>query len=76
MNITRLYQAFVTVGPHVHGGPEAYFEDLSHVTFIAKSFLYCTQTLIIDGVVVCALSAASRTRRVFPYLCVINQPYR
>ncbi|RDX45774.1 hypothetical protein OH76DRAFT_932893 [Lentinus brumalis] len=52
VNITRLYQAFVTVGPHVHGGPEAYFEDLSHVTFIAKSFLYCTQTLIIDGVVI------------------------
>ncbi|KAI0702359.1 hypothetical protein C8T65DRAFT_741524 [Cerioporus squamosus] len=52
INIIRIYQAFVTVGPHVYGGPEACFEELSHATFLVKSCLCCTQTLIIDGVVI------------------------
>ena len=55
MNIARLYEGFLTVGPHLRGGPEAYFADVSQATFITKSCLYNAQTLILDGVVVSTL---------------------
>ena len=54
-NTARLYQGFLTVGPHIPGGPEAYFRDVSQPTFITKSCLYNLQTLILDAVVVGSL---------------------
>lgn len=52
VNIARIYRGFVTVGPFVPGGPEAWFNAVSDPTFVAKSVFYNTQTLILDAVVV------------------------
>ena len=52
VNISRVYQGFISKGPFVDGGPEAYFADVSEPTFVIKSCLYNVQTLILDAVVV------------------------
>ena len=52
MNTARVYQGFITVGPFLAGGPEAYFGDVSTTTFVTKSCVYNAQTLILDAVVV------------------------
>ncbi|KAI0631505.1 hypothetical protein C8Q77DRAFT_141002 [Trametes polyzona] len=52
VNIARIYQGFVTIGPFVPGGPEAWFSAVSDPTFVAKSVFYNTQTLILDAVVI------------------------
>ncbi|KAI0655014.1 hypothetical protein C8Q70DRAFT_457848 [Cubamyces menziesii] len=52
VNIARVYQGFLTIGPGLPGGPEQYFADVSQPTFVTKSALYCLQTLILDGVVI------------------------
>lgn len=52
VNIARIYQGFITIGPFVPGGPEAWFSVVSDPTFVAKSVFYNTQTLILDAVVV------------------------
>lgn len=52
VNIARIYQGFITIGPFVPGGPEAWFSAVSDPTFVAKSVFYNTQTLILDAVVV------------------------
>ena len=52
VNITRIFEGFVTKGPFVPGGPEAWFSVVSDPTFVAKSVLYNVQTLILDAVVV------------------------
>ncbi|KAI0632706.1 hypothetical protein C8Q77DRAFT_1262323 [Trametes polyzona] len=43
VNIARIYQGFVTIGP---------FVSVSDPTFVAKSIFYNTQTLILDAVVI------------------------
>ena len=35
-----------------HGGPVAFFEDVSQNTFVVKSIIYTFQTLLGDGVMV------------------------
>lgn len=52
VNILRLQEGFLTIGPHLPGGPEQYFEDVAQRTFLIKSVLFNTQTLILDFVVV------------------------
>ncbi len=52
MNIVRLYEGFISKGPKQPGGSEAYFGDVSEVSFVLKNALYNAQTLILDGVVV------------------------
>lgn len=52
VNIARIYQGFITIGPFVPGGPEAWFSVVSDPTFVSKSVFYNTQTLILDAVVV------------------------
>ncbi|KAI0773176.1 hypothetical protein BD413DRAFT_656572 [Trametes elegans] len=52
VNIARIYKGFITVGPFVRGGPEAYFEVVSDTTFVVKSIIYNIQTLILDAVVI------------------------
>ncbi|KAL1943650.1 hypothetical protein VTO73DRAFT_4095 [Trametes versicolor] len=52
VNIARIYQGFITIGPFVPGGPEAWFSAVSDPTFVAKSVFYNTQTLILDAVVI------------------------
>ncbi|KAH9895889.1 hypothetical protein C8Q73DRAFT_456158 [Cubamyces lactineus] len=52
VNITRIFEGFVTKGPFVPGGPEAWFSVVSDPTFVAKSVLYNVQTLILDAVVI------------------------
>lgn len=52
LNIVRLWQGLFTVGPTYRGGPDGYFYDVSHYTFVFKSVLYNLQTIIFDGVVV------------------------
>lgn len=53
VNIVRLYEGFISKGPKQPGGPEAYFGNVSEVSFVLKNALYNAQTLILDGVVVC-----------------------
>ncbi|KAM5540165.1 hypothetical protein V8D89_006305 [Ganoderma adspersum] len=52
VDIARLYQGFISRGPDLPGGPEAYFADVTRPTFIAKSCLYNTQTVVLDAVVI------------------------
>ena len=52
VNIIRVRQGFLTIGPRLSGGPEQFFRDVSTSTFVIKSCLYNTQTLILDAVVV------------------------
>ncbi|KAI0325773.1 hypothetical protein GY45DRAFT_1260319 [Cubamyces sp. BRFM 1775] len=52
VNITRIFEGFVTKGPFVPGGPEAWFSVVSDPTFVVKSVLYNVQTLILDAVVI------------------------
>lgn len=52
VNIIRICEGFISIGPGLPGGPEQYFEDVAETTFVVKSVLYNLQTLILDGVVV------------------------
>ncbi|OSC98609.1 hypothetical protein PYCCODRAFT_1447350 [Trametes coccinea BRFM310] len=52
VNITRIFQGFITKGPFLNSGPEAYFAVVSDPTFVTKSVLYNVQTLILDAVVI------------------------
>ncbi|KAM5540155.1 hypothetical protein V8D89_006295 [Ganoderma adspersum] len=52
VNIARVYQGFLSKGPDLTGGPEAYFADVSEATFVIKSCLYNAQTLVLDAVVI------------------------
>ncbi|PAV17563.1 hypothetical protein PNOK_0762800 [Pyrrhoderma noxium] len=52
VNIVRLCQRFLNVGPFLPQGPKQYFNDVSEPTFVIKSCLYNAQTLILDGVVI------------------------
>ncbi|KAI0739381.1 hypothetical protein C8Q80DRAFT_1111581 [Daedaleopsis nitida] len=52
VNIARVYQGFVSKGPTMQGGPEAYFASVSEATFVLKSCLYNVQTLVLDAVVI------------------------
>ena len=54
-NIVHICQGFLNVGPKMANGPEQYFADVSQVTFVLKSCLYNTQTLVFDGVMVSAV---------------------
>lgn len=56
MNIARLWRGLLIDGPSLPGGPESYFANISHNTYVAKSVLYNLQTLILDGVVVSLFS--------------------
>lgn len=57
VNIVRICHGFLTVGPSLPGGPVQYFNDISQRTFLIKSCLFNTQTLILDAVVVsCTVS--------------------
>lgn len=68
VNILRLRQGYLSLGPLLPGGPEQFFQDVSQTTFVIKSCLYNAQTLILDGVVVsriiehclCVLTSWSR----------------
>ncbi|PIL34446.1 hypothetical protein GSI_03222 [Ganoderma sinense ZZ0214-1] len=52
VNIARVYQGFLSKGPDLQGGAEAYFADVSEPTFVLKSCLYNAQTLVLDAVVI------------------------
>lgn len=52
VNIVRICQGFLNIGPFLPGGPVGYFNDVSQPTFVIKSCLYNAQTLILDAVVV------------------------
>ena len=52
LNMARIYEGFVAMGPSLPGGPEEYFENISLPTFVAKSCLFNAQSLILDAIVV------------------------
>ncbi|GJE99987.1 hypothetical protein PsYK624_162650 [Phanerochaete sordida] len=52
VNVIRVRDGFLVIGPRLPGGPEQFFRDVSSSTFVIKSCLYNTQTLILDGVVI------------------------
>lgn len=52
VNLVRICQGFLNVGPALPGGPEQYFNNVAEPTFVIKSCLYNVQTLILDAVVV------------------------
>lgn len=58
VNIGRMYQGFISKGPFVERGPDAFFADASKSTFVAKGVLLNAQTLILDAVVVSDSSSA------------------
>lgn len=62
VNIVRVREGFLTVGPRLPGGSEQFFRDVSSSTFVIKSCLYNTQTLILDAVVVSHTSLITSPR--------------
>ncbi|GJE93982.1 hypothetical protein PsYK624_101490 [Phanerochaete sordida] len=52
VNIERLQEGFLTIGPELPGGPEDYFANFAQRTFLIKSVLFNTQTLILDFAVI------------------------
>ncbi|KAI1782852.1 hypothetical protein LXA43DRAFT_386938 [Ganoderma leucocontextum] len=52
VNIARLYIGFISKGPGLSGGPDAYFADVTEPSFVAKSCLYNAQTIVLDAVVI------------------------
>lgn len=52
LNVLRLHRAFISIGPHLTGGPEGYFLDVTRVSWIVKGALYGAQTLIMDAILV------------------------
>ncbi|EKM53110.1 uncharacterized protein PHACADRAFT_259285 [Phanerochaete carnosa HHB-10118-sp] len=52
VNIERLQQGFLTIGPNLPGGPEQYFANFAQRTFLIKSVLFNCQTLILDFAVI------------------------
>ncbi|KAL1943654.1 hypothetical protein VTO73DRAFT_4099 [Trametes versicolor] len=68
VNIVRLYEGFISKGPKQPGGPEAYFGNVSEVSFVLKNALYNAQTLILDGVVI------YRTYKVWNNIYVVIVP--
>ncbi|KAI1789104.1 hypothetical protein LXA43DRAFT_1155888 [Ganoderma leucocontextum] len=52
LNMARIYEGFVTLGPSLPGGPEQYFDNVSIPTFVIKSGLFNAQSLILDAVVI------------------------
>ncbi|KAI0739378.1 hypothetical protein C8Q80DRAFT_178754 [Daedaleopsis nitida] len=52
VNVARMYQGLVSVGPTLVGGPEQYFDDDTRVTVIVKTSLWATETLILDAVLI------------------------
>ncbi|KAI0773174.1 hypothetical protein BD413DRAFT_472762 [Trametes elegans] len=68
VNIMRLYEGFIKIGPSFPMGPLQYFNDVSRLSFILKTVLYQVQTLILDGVVI------YRTYKVWRNIFVIIVP--
>ena len=52
IDIIRVMEGLILYRDTYPGGPVAYFSDVSQWTFVAKNYVYTTQTLIGDGVVV------------------------
>ncbi|THH32340.1 hypothetical protein EUX98_g1836 [Antrodiella citrinella] len=52
VNVTRLQEGLLDVGPFLSGGVEEYFSNISQPTFVIKSTLYNVQTLVLDAVVI------------------------
>ncbi|KAG1719868.1 hypothetical protein EDB19DRAFT_2044881 [Suillus lakei] len=51
VNIIRAEYGLVKYRDTFQGGPATFFEDVSQTTYLIKSGLYVTQTLLVDGVV-------------------------
>ncbi|TCD60725.1 hypothetical protein EIP91_009631 [Steccherinum ochraceum] len=52
VNIMRLINGFLRVGPSYPTGVEGFFSDVTEKTFIVKGALYNVQTLILDAAVI------------------------
>ncbi|KAH8079073.1 hypothetical protein BXZ70DRAFT_652915 [Cristinia sonorae] len=52
VNIVRVVKGCINDGPNYPTGIEGWFSDVSEQTFVMKSGLYNTQTLILDAVVI------------------------
>ncbi|KAG2069394.1 hypothetical protein BDR04DRAFT_1078174 [Suillus decipiens] len=52
INIIRTGDGLVKYRNTFPGGPEAFFGDVSQVTYLAKDILYIMQTLVADGVLI------------------------
>ena len=82
VNILRLRQGYLSLGPFLPGGPEQFFQDVSQTTFVIKSCLYNAQTLILDGVVVsasmgyCLICVCSQARADLANICGLAELLR
>ncbi|EJC99740.1 uncharacterized protein FOMMEDRAFT_148592 [Fomitiporia mediterranea MF3/22] len=52
VNIVRVCQGLLNIGPSLLGGPQQYFDDVTQPTFIFKSSVSNLQALILDAVVI------------------------
>jgi len=52
VDIVRICNGFINVGPKLPHGPEQYFGAVSQPTFVTKGCLYDAQTLILDAAVI------------------------
>lgn len=52
VDIIRIEQGLVTYRDTFPGGPQAFFADVSQVTFVIKNIIYTMQTMVGDGMVI------------------------
>ncbi|KAG2104364.1 uncharacterized protein F5147DRAFT_638384 [Suillus discolor] len=52
VDFIRAEQGLVTYRNTFPGGPEAFFADVAQITFLIKSILYTSQTMLGDGIVI------------------------
>ncbi|TCD61392.1 hypothetical protein EIP91_008529 [Steccherinum ochraceum] len=52
LDVIRLVQGVVVVGPRLSSGIDGYFADASRISWMMKGILYSCQTLILDAVVI------------------------
>ncbi|KAG9308482.1 hypothetical protein JVU11DRAFT_11826 [Chiua virens] len=51
IDIVRIMEGLILYRDSYPRGPDGYFSDVSHWTFVSKNYLYAAQTLIGDGVI-------------------------
>ncbi|KAG1836893.1 hypothetical protein DFJ58DRAFT_864143 [Suillus subalutaceus] len=71
VNIIRAEDGLVKYRDTFLGGPVAFFEDVSQITYLIKNALYVMQTLVADGVVIYRCYIVWQSTRVIILPCML-----
>ncbi|KAG2356394.1 hypothetical protein BDR07DRAFT_1364233 [Suillus spraguei] len=71
VNIIRTGDGLVKYRDTFSGGPEAFFSDVSQVTYLTKNILYVIQTLLADGVLIYRCYVVWQSTWIIILLCML-----